>query len=484
MAQEKEGLRASLGRAPSVLRERFSFPLSCLGIGLISTYTELSYVHPPIEYAGASASTPLLFDASTIVVSIILAIIVRLRMVSAPLASRGGVLILAAVLLIGSTCVNFGVTAAGLVVPWLVSTMAVAAGAGLALLFVMWFEVVSRLNPAQLVLCYAAGAAGRVCLIWLFSALPLDRLWVCMCAICLLAIFTLRCSWNRGEGSGSAEIDGAICGFPSKPLLVITVGSVANVFIMNSVGNPGGVNGSPGVMLAALVVVVLVLCRGDYFQFKRLWQFALAFIVVASAVSLFGGPLLQASGILAAASYEMCLMIMYSILGNLVFRYSYNATFLYAVELAIALIAAHIGQFVCELINETMPWGDSLVLLGISVCFAIAFVLVVSWAFSSQNLEDRWGTVIKTPIAEDFDLALEKTHLGMRCHELAKAGDLSRREEEVLLLLLRKEKPAKIAEDLCIGVSTVNTHKKHIYQKLDVHSNKQLIALASGESKT
>ena len=42
------------------------------------------------------------------------------------------------------------------------------------------------------------------------------------------------------------------------------------------------------------------------------------------------------------------------------------------------------------------------------------------------------------------------------------------------MLLAQKKKPSLIAKQLVIEVSTVNTHKKHLYQKLGVHSAKEL----------
>ena len=113
-------------------------------------------------------------------------------------------------------------------------------------------------------------------------------------------------------------------------------------------------------------------------------------------------------------------------------------------------------------------------LVSITGVLALLFAGVCIWAFSKQSLEDTWGVVIKKPLANDMDLLLEKSRLGLRCHELAQDAGLSRREEEVLLLLACKKKPAAIAEKLFIEVSTVNTHKKHVYRKLNVHSAKQL----------
>lgn len=60
---------------------------------------------------------------------------------------------------------------------------------------------------------------------------------------------------------------------------------------------------------------------------------------------------------------------------------------------------------------------------------------------------------------------------------MSKANGLTSREEEILLLLWRKKRPADIATDMNLSVSTVRTHVKHIYAKLNVHSSKELLGL-------
>ena len=55
---------------------------------------------------------------------------------------------------------------------------------------------------------------------------------------------------------------------------------------------------------------------------------------------------------------------------------------------------------------------------------------------------------------------------------------LTRREREVLRLLLRGLSSIEIADELIVGVSTVRTHIKRIYSKLDVHNRHEVIARA------
>ena len=121
---------------------------------------------------------------------------------------------------------------------------------------------------------------------------------------------------------------------------------------------------------------------------------------------------------------------------------------------------------------ESTIWSIGICAIPV-VLFAVAMVIV----FSAKGLDNSWGVVLKQPVSKDYELALEKTRLGVRCREVARTCGLTPREEEVLLLLWRGGKPTDIADELSLSVSTVRTHIKHVYAKLDVHSSKELKAL-------
>jgi DNA-binding NarL/FixJ family response regulator len=57
---------------------------------------------------------------------------------------------------------------------------------------------------------------------------------------------------------------------------------------------------------------------------------------------------------------------------------------------------------------------------------------------------------------------------------------LSSREEEVLRLLAKGHRSKEIAEELGIGLATVNTYVRHIYEKLHVRSRAEAVARFAG----
>ncbi|MBI2940673.1 MAG: helix-turn-helix transcriptional regulator [Chloroflexi bacterium] len=60
----------------------------------------------------------------------------------------------------------------------------------------------------------------------------------------------------------------------------------------------------------------------------------------------------------------------------------------------------------------------------------------------------------------------------------ASYDNLSEREREVLTLIAQGKTTAEIAGALCISPHTVQTHRDHIMEKLDLHRKAELIKYA------
>jgi DNA-binding NarL/FixJ family response regulator len=56
--------------------------------------------------------------------------------------------------------------------------------------------------------------------------------------------------------------------------------------------------------------------------------------------------------------------------------------------------------------------------------------------------------------------------------------DLSKREKEILALLVKGKSYKGVASSCFISIDTVNTHVRHIYEKLHVHSKSEAVAKA------
>ncbi len=66
-----------------------------------------------------------------------------------------------------------------------------------------------------------------------------------------------------------------------------------------------------------------------------------------------------------------------------------------------------------------------------------------------------------------------------KCEAVADTFMLSRRETEVLFYLARGFKSTYIQEKLFISEGTAKTHIRHIYRKVDVHNQSDLMKLVN-----
>ena len=71
--------------------------------------------------------------------------------------------------------------------------------------------------------------------------------------------------------------------------------------------------------------------------------------------------------------------------------------------------------------------------------------------------------------------------IARRCDELAEDFGLTEREREIFAMLARGRNARFIMEEFVLSRNTVKSHIKHIYAKLGVHSQQELIDLVEGE---
>ena len=77
------------------------------------------------------------------------------------------------------------------------------------------------------------------------------------------------------------------------------------------------------------------------------------------------------------------------------------------------------------------------------------------------------------PASEGSDAA--RLDLEMRCARLARSYDLTRREEDVLRLLMEGRTFSEVADELVVSVNTVKSHVRRVYAKMGVAGKQDLL---------
>lgn len=128
-----------------------------------------------------------------------------------------------------------------------------------------------------------------------------------------------------------------------------------------------------------------------------------------------------------------------------------------------------VGSFAAGQIVGNLPGIE-----GISAVTALACIaLTMSTLFFPSRKADASQMGMKVrPGNELYQDKVER-----RCTEVAQRWSLTPREQELMQMLVMGKTRSKIAEELVISEETVKTHVKHIYEKLDVHSLRELVML-------
>lgn len=77
----------------------------------------------------------------------------------------------------------------------------------------------------------------------------------------------------------------------------------------------------------------------------------------------------------------------------------------------------------------------------------------------------------------------EKGSFLRKCEELSGQYFLSRRETEVFVLLAKGHNAAFIQDKLCVSKSTAKTHINHIYKKLNIHNQQELLNMVEDRKR-
>lgn len=141
------------------------------------------------------------------------------------------------------------------------------------------------------------------------------------------------------------------------------------------------------------------------------------------------------------------------------------------------------------LMEESQQIGLVLTLLGAeSLAIIVLAALAISKGFEEKydSAAGNDGDGADSPASPEKAAAPQPTMEELfraRCSSLKGAQGLSDREMDVLVLLAQGYSSPAIQEALHIAAGTVNSHTRNIYQKLNVHSKGEIIALVGKQGQ-
>ncbi|WP_283171061.1 helix-turn-helix transcriptional regulator [Curtanaerobium respiraculi] len=450
-------------------------PFCFTGMGIFRAWTETVYANGSLSFP-AQQSLLSGFAAFNVTLAVVLLAIAFTAKRIAPFYGKKAPVPLSGACLIASCCLNFY----SLYYPEhaaLIGVPAMVAGAvGIALIILLWSELFGCLNPLRVGLYYAGGLVVGSLILWLFKGLAIPWLWACTCCVPIVSLACLKRAYAVLPDNERPHVGWGSFSFPWKPIAVIALYSLAYGLSVKTVSGITGIHSGFGALAAAVLVYSAVCFKRGTFEFSILYKIALPLLLVSLLPFRWVGGIGSAvAGFCALASYTLCLIVIMVILSGIVYKYGVNALWLFGIERAVRLLAVQLGITVADLAEVTAEITP----LQVSVIAAMGASVVVATMLllSEKQLTAPWGAVLREKIPEEREELAGKNRLGTKCYELGGQYGLTPREEEIMLLLAQGKKPAQIEKELFVANSTVKTHMKHIYQKLDIHSRAEMFEL-------
>lgn len=292
-----------------------------------------------------------------------------------------------------------------------------------------------------------------------------------------ILLFNIACGFALGGASSASSVAGALISF-----IPVTIALVV-VVVRGSISTDALYRGSMLLVFAGLLTTPLLLFGG----------------LLTTPLRLFGGadPFnMQAHGTLLSAGSDLFNVLMYCFIAAVGARNKLGAVSVSASFLATQWLGIGIGAPVAQFVNE-ISTSNATVAAWITMAITFAFVAYnyvgmrnysfaetiegITPAHTESLMKNASGEEAAAQLAEEAEPAeglqqkSDDTAFETACAAVAEKHRLTARETEVFELLARGRTSPVIQEKLVLSHNTVKTHVRHIYAKLDVHSQQELI---------
>lgn len=261
-------------------------------------------------------------------------------------------------------------------------------------------------------------------------------------------------------------------------VLMVDVLELPARFIMSSTMN---------LATAALLAVVWLVCKRTPSVLAVLLGFtAVLFVSILVASALGPGAHLVALALGSAGFFLVIYLVMEAGVTTAQERHlAIEAT--YGTVAGIVMLARVLADMLsANLLNADIA-GESKMLVAtfllVYLLTCAAFALYNALARHKRRVAPKGVTApeVQNPTAAKTP-AVQQGPGRLPAELVSDAHNLSQREREVLVLIMRGRNVPAIAEELVLSRNTVQTHVRHIYEQLGVHSRQELVAYVEGFS--
>ncbi len=264
----------------------------------------------------------------------------------------------------------------------------------------------------------------------------------------------------------------------------VALGSAADPDTVNISANAGIL-----VIAAALYLVRFGFGKGEAQDGSQgiLLVYHVAFPVVATAllVLLLGGAALATSvAALAYAGFAVLAVTLMSASVAIAREHDARSEQIYGVLLGSMYLACTAVTALGDvwLFQLDASADKAVAVVSVLTLYVLAISLFFIHGIPGRGRVCHEGAVAETPSAAAASPAPAE---GVEevCTRLGESGELTERERDILVLIVKGRDAPSIAKQLGISINTVRSHSKSIYRKLGVHSKQELLDRAEAEGR-
>lgn len=224
-----------------------------------------------------------------------------------------------------------------------------------------------------------------------------------------------------------------------------------------------------------VLIAAFMLMRRRPFNPDALFRFALLLVIaglmMVPAAASFGQGAINN---ILAAGVTLAELTLWFVLLALASRNWLGATSVIAWGTSLSFIGIDIGAALGRLTNISAP-SEPAVATGITVAITLMMLAYTLFLLKDFNFS---STISGVQPDQEIVVGTVPVHkFTERGSTLAARHHLTQRESEVLTLLARGRSINYIRDELVVSRNTVKAHVKHIYLKLGVHTQQQIIDL-------
>lgn len=227
-------------------------------------------------------------------------------------------------------------------------------------------------------------------------------------------------------------------------------------------------------VLAAVAVVAGIVVVFRQMMFLAVYRLTYIVIMMGTVVALLLSSKIAFAFLLAYAGYTLMNVTAMSLLFNLSHFFPVDKIHVLAMGIGYLLIGNLSVRVIMQSASIAFP-SSMTMSIALSVILVAVVVMTHTIVLSEQDIARMASIANPDAVITRDDGTNDPQQLEYVHHALAEHYHLSARERDVLGLLLIGRSSRRVQEELLISESTANTHIRHIYEKMSVHSRQELI---------